>query len=139
MKARAKRERSTLQRPAPDRFWRREPSHGGGVQASRDALAVRRARRETEAGGGSDAALSFRRARRMGRGVPSPHVVADLLGSVLERGGAPRATLRRPPAGALVGRQAPWRDPPAVLGRGWSFVRLRGIATPAPRCRQERG
>ncbi len=73
-------ERATLQRAAPDGFRRREPGHGGGVQASRDALAVRRAHRESEAGGGGDAALSLRRARRLGRGVPSPHVVANLLG-----------------------------------------------------------
>ena len=77
---RAKRECAALQRAAPDGFRRGEPGHGGGVQASRDALAIRRARRETEAGGRSDAALSLRRARRMGRGVPSPHVVANLLG-----------------------------------------------------------
>ncbi len=135
---RAKRECAALQRAAPDGFRRGEPGHGGGVQASRDALAIRRARRETEAGGRSDAALSLRRARRMGRGVPSPHVVANLLGSLLERDGAPRAAIQRPPAGALVGRPAPWRRPPALLGRGGSLVRLRGVAASAPRRRQER-
>ena len=138
LNARAKRERATLQRIAPDGLGRGEPRHGGGVQASRDALVVHRARRETEAGGGSDAALPLRRARRMGSGVPSPHVVTNLLGSLLEHCGAPRAALRRPPARALIGRQAPGRRPPAPLSRGWSLVRLRGVTAPAPRRRQER-
>ena len=39
--------------------------------------------------------------------LPSPHVVANRLGSLLERGDTPRAALRRSPARALVGRQAP--------------------------------
>ena len=68
----------------------------------------------------------------MGSRLPSPHVVANLLGSVLEHCSAPRAALRRPPVRALVGRQAPWRRTSALLGRGWSLVRLRGVATPAP-------
>ena len=36
---------------APDRFRRRQSRHGGGAEAARDALAVRRAPRKPEAGG----------------------------------------------------------------------------------------
>src|SRR3954469_10787753 len=136
-RARVRRERTPLQRAAADRFWRREPGDGGGAQAARDALSVRRAPRETETRGGSDAALSLRGVHRLGRRLPSPHVVANLLGSLLEHRGPPRAAFRRPPDRALVGRQAPWRRTPALLGRSWSLVRLRGFATPAPRRRQE--
>src|SRR3954462_7314859 len=107
-----------MQRAAADGLRRREPRHGGGAQAARDALSIRRARGEAEARRGSDAALSLRRLHRMGRRLPPPRVVAHLLGSVREHGGAPRAALRRPPAGALVGRQAPWRWTRAVLGGG---------------------
>ena len=126
-----------LQRPAPDRFRRREPGHGGRAQAPRDALAVRRAPRQAEARGGGDPALRLRRARGVGRGVPSPHVVANLLGSVLQSGRAPRAALRRPAARALVGRQAPKRQAPPLLGRGRFIVRLRSVAAPASWRRQE--
>src|SRR3954466_9053371 len=119
--ARITRERTTVQRAAADRFWRREPGHGGGAQAARDALSLRRARREAETRRGSDAALSLRGAHRVGRRLPSPHVVANLLGSLLEHRGAPRAALRRSPGRALVGRPAPSRRAPALLGRGWAL------------------
>src|SRR5258708_2014961 len=65
-------------------------------------------------------------------------VVAHLLGAVLQPGGAPRAALRRPAARALVGRQAPGRQAPPLLGRGRFIVRLRSVAAPASWRRQER-
>ena len=66
---------------------------------------------ETEAGGGGDAPLSVRRPHRLGRGVPSPHLVTDFVGPVLPArrcGSSPssrsscRRCARTSPAGGRV-------------------------------------